>query len=80
MIGKGDDRLAAVLFVERMRPVEVLLVEEADVFAPKDLRTDDRPDPVVDRIAGDGRNGEQPEQPCDVHRSARREGARGEQQ
>jgi hypothetical protein len=76
---RQDDRLAAVLLVERVRAVEVLLLEKPDV--PLECpRADRGADPVVHRVAQDRRNGEQQHHHPHIQVAERGERARREQQ
>src|SRR5262249_59250265 len=57
---RDDDRLAAVLFVELVRALEILAFQKSDVLL-KDARADQMPNPVVDGVAADGGDTEQRE-------------------
>ncbi len=68
-----DDGLASMLFIKRMGPVQVLLLEESRFFLMKNLGADIVPDPVIDRIPQDGCRNEQRDEPFDTKAAHRGE-------
>src|SRR5262249_35766188 len=74
-----DHRLAAVLLEERVRAIEILLVQQARARL-KHTRSDETADAVVDRVAGEGGGDEQRQHRRDAQFARRAQGAGREQQ
>jgi hypothetical protein len=74
-----EDGLATVLGVERLRPLQVLPLQETDVVVDG-ARADAVADPVVDRVAQDGGESQKAEQHPGVERPGGGESALREQQ
>src|SRR4026207_437719 len=49
---RDDNRLAAVLFITRVRSLEVFLIQEPNVLAAEDFWTHPMASPVVNRVPG----------------------------
>jgi hypothetical protein len=75
-----DDRLAAVLLVERVRLLQVLGVEEARFRVVEDLGAQPRPDRVVDGVPQDGRRAQKEEERPQAEDAEAGEAARGEEE
>src|SRR3989304_8338638 len=64
---RENNGLAAVFLVERMRAIEMFLVEKTDFCSLKYPWSYTVIDPVIQRVADDGRRGEHDEEHSDVH-------------
>src|SRR5688572_1480579 len=77
---RNDDRLAAVLLVEGVRPVEVLALQEPPALLLEDTRAHVLADGVVDGVAEDGGDREEHEEDAEIERADAGERARGEEE
>src|SRR6188768_1079272 len=77
---REDDSLAAVLFVELLRAVQVRGIEQTRALALEHARADEMADPVVRVVAAERRHDQQREERVHVHRAGRRHGTGDEQQ
>jgi hypothetical protein len=75
-----DDRLAAVLLVELVGVGQVLGLDQPEPLEVEEPRAQEVPDPVVHRVADDGRGDEETMSTVRSTASRGREGAGGEEQ